>query len=209
MIKVGLTGNLGGGKTFVSKIFETKGVPVYNCDNRSKWLILNNPELISKIKEEFGENIYEGESVFKNISKIAFVEGSKEKLHILMKLISPYFDTDLESFYQKNKDEKFCLVESAILYEYNMEENLDKVIYVTASEETRLKRAMDRDGMSPEDYRIRMQNQINFAEKIKRSEFIIYNDGRTMEELNYEVNYIYNHYYSNNLNTMPYKAYKL
>ena len=207
-LRVGITGSMGSGKSFVANLFAERGVPVYNCDLRSKYLLLNNTELIAKIKQEFGENIYdEGESVFKNLSKITFVEGDRTKIDLLMSLIGPYFEADLEAFYEEHKDKKFCLVESAILYEHKMDEKLDKVIYVTASEETRIKRTMDRDGISAEHYRIRMKNQIDSIEKIKRSDFNIYNQDMDMDELNYHINHIYNFYSGNTdaLNeTMPY-----
>ena len=208
MIKCGVTGEMGSGKSFVVNLFAERGVPVYNCDNRSKWCILNNTELIAKIKQEFGVNIYTGESVFKNLSKITFVEGDRTKLDLLMSLVSPYFNADLDAFCEQHKNEKFCLIESAILYESKMDEKMDKVIYVTASEEVRIKRAIDRDGITEEQYKIRMKNQIDSTEKIKRSDFIIYNQDMTMDELNYHIEHIYNFYSGNQVKTFPYSTQK-
>ena len=209
LIRVGITGEMGSGKSFVANLFAERGVPVYNCDNRSKWCILNNNELIVKIKQEFGENIYtEGESVFKNLSKITFIEGDRTKLDLLMSLVSPYFNADLDAFCETHKDEKFCLIESAILYESKMNEGMDKVIYVTASEEVRIRRAMDRDGITEEHYKIRMKNQMDSIEKIKRSDFVIYNQDMTMDELNYHIAHIYNFYSGNQIKTFPYSSQK-
>lgn len=177
MLRTGITSEMGAGKTFISNVFATKGVKIYNCDNQSKWLILNNSELIEKIKKEFGEDIYEGESVFKNLSKQTFVVGGDSKLKLLMSLISPYFQEDLLSFYERNKEEKFCLVESAILFEHNMEKDLDRVIYVSVPEDIRIQRAISRDGITAEQYRIRMKDQIDPIIKIRKSDYVISNYG--------------------------------
>jgi len=175
MIKVGVTGEMGSGKSYISKLFERKGVPVYNCDKGSKHLVMNDVNLILAIKEEFGEDIYVGESVFKNLSKLVFIEGDKTRLNKLMSIISPFIEADMQRFYEEHKDEKFCLVESAILYENKMDENLDKVIYVACPEEIRIRRAIERDGITERDYHNRMEKQISSIDKIKRSEHIIYN----------------------------------
>ena len=189
MLKIGITGEMGSGKTYVSKLFERKGVPVYNCDKGSKHLVMNDVNLILAIKEEFGEDIYVGESVFKNLSKLVFIEGDKTRLNKLMSIISPFIDADMERFYVEHKDDKFCLVESAILYENKMDERLDKVIYVACPEEIRIRRSIERDGITERDYHNRMEKQISSVDKIKWSEYIVYNaDYGDTEQL---VNQIY------------------
>ena len=89
-----------------------------------------------------------------------------------------------------------------------MNEGMDKVIYVTASEEVRIRRAMDRDGITEEHYKIRMKNQMDSIEKIKRSDFVIYNQDMTMDELNYHIAHIYNFYSGNQIKTFPYSSQK-
>jgi dephospho-CoA kinase len=175
MLKIGITGFMGSGKTYIANLFAKKGVPVYNCDKGSKNLVMNNADLILAIKAEFGEDIYSGESVFKNLSKIVFIKGDKTRLNKLMSIISPFIQADMERFYAEHKDHKFCLVESAILYENKMEEKLDKVIYVSCPEEIGMRRAIERDGITEQDYKNRMEDQISSIDKIKMSEHIIYN----------------------------------
>ena len=174
MKRIGITGDLGSGKSFIANKFALRGVPVYNCDRGSKNLVMTNSDLILEIKAEFGEYIYV-DNVFKSIAKLVFLENDDTRLKKLMSIISPYINVDMEKFYEDNKDSKFCLVESAILYESKMEEKLDDVIYVAAPEEIRIKRAMERDGMTEQEYHNRMKNQISYVDKIKNSKYIIYN----------------------------------
>ena len=191
--KIGITGELGSGKTTLTKIFEQKGVPVYNCDNGSKQLVLTNSELIQKIKSEFGETIYDG-NVFKNLSKIVFAENAEDKLKILTSLIEPYINADIDLFFEKNKEQKFCLIESAILFETDLHKKVDDILYVVVPENIRIDRANARDGMTEREYKIRMKNQLPWIDKIKRSVFTIHNTN--FEVAKETIEYIY-HYYTN------------
>lgn len=189
--KIGLTGELASGKTYISKIFESRGIPVYNCDNGSKNLLITNLDLIQKIKSEFGNDIYEG-NVFSNLSKIVFAENAEDKLKILTSLIKPYIDADIDNFFDINKKQKICMIESAILFESDLYKKVDDVIYVVVPESIRIQRAFDRNGMTEKEYKIRMKNQISWIDKIKRSSFTIHN---TNYELAKEtIDYIYDYY---------------
>jgi dephospho-CoA kinase len=176
MLRVGITGEMGSGKTFIANLFAGKGVPVYNCDRAAKELTANDPELILQIKKHFGENIYEG-NVFKNLSDIVFASDGKDNLKILADLIHPHIYTDIDKFVETNSGNKtgFCLIESAILYENGMDKKLDAVIYVSSPEKTRKKRAMDRDKITEIEYDNRMKNQISSTTKIHKSNYIVYN----------------------------------
>ena len=171
-IRVGITGDMGSGKTWISMLFEQKGVPVYNCDENSKRLISTLPELITEIKTEFGENMYEG-NLFKNLAAIVFVDEAR--LEKLTSIIRPYINNDIESFFTKHSEEKFALIETATLYEVGMNKILDRVIYVHADEKVRMERAKTRSGTTEEDYRNRMKNQINSVKKIRMSDYTISN----------------------------------
>lgn len=191
MIKVGITGELGAGKSFISKIFEVLGISVYNSDDRSKKLISTNHELISKIKDVFGENIYEG-NLYKNLADVVFVDD--DKLSLLTSLISPYLIEDINNFYKENSDEKFCLIESAILFESELINLVDRVIYVYVPEDIRIERAKLRSNLSEEEYKNRMKNQMDSVEKIKKSDYIISNyDDFNINEMVYQIfDHLYN-----------------
>jgi dephospho-CoA kinase len=193
-IKLGLTGELASGKSTICDIFESRGVPVYNCDNGSKNLVITNLDLIQKIKSEFGNDIYDA-NIFNNLAKIVFAENAEEKLKTLTALITPYINADIDLFFDTNKDEKFCLIESAILFETDLYKKVDDILYVVVPENIRIKRAIGRNGMTEKEYKIRMKNQIFWIEKVRRSTFTIHNiDFEVAKET---IDYIYD-YYANN-----------
>jgi len=192
MLKVGITGEMGSGKTFIANLFKTeKKVPVYNCDQAAKILMVTNEKLIEDVKKHFGENIYEGH-VFKNLSNIVFAkdEQSVANLKILSDLIHPYIYEDIEEFCKKNKTALFVLIESAILYENKMEKNLNLVIYVSVPLEIRKKRALERDKITSEDYDNRMKTQISTDIKTSKCNYIIFNNG--FNNMKDRVNSVYN-----------------
>lgn len=174
MLKVGITGELGAGKSYISELFRDKDVPYYNCDDNSKKLLVTIPELIQKVKVEFGETIYEG-NIYKNLANLVFLKDDDTKLTKLVSIIDPFIKEDIDKFYETNKDSKWVLIESATLYEVGMEKTLDRIIYVSVPEEIRFQRAFQRSGMTKEDYVNRMKNQIDSITKIKKSDYIISN----------------------------------
>lgn len=190
MIKTGITGEMASGKTTISKMFVEKGVPYYNCDDNSKKLLITIPNLIEEIKQEFGETIYEG-NVYKNLAQLVFLKDDDTKLRKLVSIIEPFINADIENFYEQNKESKWCLIESATLYESEMEKTLDRVIYVLVPEEERIKRAFQRSGLTEQDYKNRMKNQIDSITKIKKSDYIICNYSDF--DINQLVEQVYDH----------------
>jgi dephospho-CoA kinase len=195
MIRLGITGELGSGKTTICKIFEERGIPVYNCDNGSKNLVITNLDLIKKIKSEFGNDIYDG-NIFSNLSKIVFVENAEDRLKKLSSLIEPYINADIDLFFDTNKDKKFSIIESAILFESDLYKKVDDIIYVVVPENIRIQRAFERNGMSEKEYKIRMKNQIYWIDKVKRSSFTIHNTDFEIAKETTE--YIYDYYAHSN-----------
>lgn len=189
-LRVGITGSMGSGKSFVANLFAERGVPIFNCDNHSKELLVTVPELIDLIKKEFGEDIYEG-NVYKNLAQKVFAEGSEAELDKLTSLINPFINADIDKFFADNQTAKFCLIETATLYEVGMDKILDRVIYVTAPEIMRLQRAKERSGITEQEYKNRMKHQIDSTLKIRKSDYIIYNDD--FDQTNRLVEQIYNH----------------
>lgn len=190
MIKVGITGELASGKTSMSKLFVDKGVPYYNCDDNSKKLLVTIPELIEAVKAEFGETIYDG-NVYKNLAELVFLKDDNTKLNKLVSIIDPFINADIEKFYQENANAKWCLIETATLYEVEMEKSLDRVIYVWVPEDIRIRRAFQRSGLTSQDYYNRMKNQIDSITKITKSDYIISNyDDFNIPEM---IDQIWNH----------------
>jgi len=185
MLKVGITGLMGSGKSYISSQFSELGVPVYNSDERAKWVNNNIPELKEQLIAEFGDVYTNGLLDKYKVRKIVFVEGGEEKLKRLNQLCHPYVRKDFEDFCTLHKDKPFILAESAILFESGMSEKMDRIIFVDVWYSVRLERAMKRDNITREEYDTRMKSQQDDSEKKRRSDFIIDNStpGLKLEEI--------------------------
>ena len=175
MKKVGITGNIGSGKSYVCKMFENLGIPVFYSDDETKKLYLI-PSVKKLIIKRFGEEVYFKDGtlnrkllsyhLFKNEEAMRFIES------VLYPALNQHFDEWCEL--QKTP---YVLYESAILFEKNYQKFFDKIIFVSASEDVRLQRVMQRDGCSEENVRSRMRLQTCEETKISKADFVIFNDG--------------------------------
>ena len=177
-LKVGITGGIGSGKTTVCKIFETLGIPVYYADDRAKALMVEDEKLVSDIKNIFGEDAYllNGELNRKYIADIAF--HNPLKLKELNIAVHPAVLEDGNRWHAEQKDALYTLKEAALIFESDSYKHLDKIITVFAPQNVRLERVILRGGnLTKQDIEARMSKQLPEEEKMKRSNFIIYNDG--------------------------------
>lgn len=176
MIKVGLTGGIGSGKSTVSKILISKGFSVYNSDNRAKWLMNNNDNLKSNIVSIFGDKAYlKGSLNRKYLSAKVFNDSLK--LKALNNLVHPLVAIDFKNWLLDQKSKDFVFKEAAILIESGAYKEMDKIIVLSCPENIRLERVLKRDGNSPELVKKRMQNQISETEKINHADFVVKNNG--------------------------------
>ena len=174
MLKIGLTGGIGSGKTIVAKIFELLDIPVYYADEASKRLYHTDKELMMNIKKHFGEDVYTNDQL--NRSRLAeIVFNSPEKLELLNSLVHPPTIRDAEQWMNRQTS-PYIVKEAALIFESGSAAGLDYVIGVKAPQSLRIKRVMDRDGFSREDILSRMDKQINEEMKLKLCDFIINND---------------------------------
>jgi dephospho-CoA kinase len=177
MIKACITGEMGSGKSYCSKIFEQMGIPVFYTDDISRNIFNTNQELRKEICKEFG-NLYNEDGIIipKLLRDIVFVQGAESKLKRLNEIVHPYVFKEYEDFCQLHTDKPYTLAETALLFETNMRMMIDKVIYVCVDLDLRIKRTFERSGFSEEEYKQRMKAQINSETKKKLSDFIIYNN---------------------------------
>ena len=188
MIKVGLTGGIGSGKSTVSKILISKGFSVYNSDNRAKWLMNNDDNLKSNIISIFGDKAYlKGSLNRKYLSAKVFNDSLK--LKALNNLVHPLVAIDFKNWLLHQKSKDFVFKEAAILIESGAYKEMDKIIVVSCPENIRLERVLKRDGNSPELVKKRMQNQISETEKINHADFVIKNNG-SKSDLVLEVEFV-------------------
>jgi dephospho-CoA kinase len=174
MLKVGLTGGIGSGKTTIAKIFELLNVPVYYADEASKRLYHTDQDLIHNIKKHFGEDVYTNEQL--NRSKLAaIVFNDPNKLELLNALVHPPTIRDAEEW-MKNQTAPYIIKEAALLFESGSAKGLDYIIGVKAPSHFRIKRVMERDGLSREDVISRADRQIDEEIKMRLCDFIIVNN---------------------------------
>ncbi len=172
MIKVGLTGGIGSGKTTIAKIFEVLGIPVYNSDIRAKE-ILYSENILKKIKENFGEKVFEkGILSKKKLAQIVF--SDKNKLQILNNIIHPAVAKDFAQWY-KMQTAPYIIKEAAILFESGAYKTMDYIITVYAPKNERIKRVIKRDGITEKEVLARIKNQWSDIKKIKNADYVIKN----------------------------------
>lgn len=175
MLKIGLTGGIGSGKTTVAKVFEVLGIPVYYADDAAKELMHKNEPLKQQLIAHFGKATYfeNGELNRKHLSSIVFAD--KEKLALLNSLVHPATIAYAEEWFNK-QTAAYVVKEAALLFESGTAEGLDYVIGVTAPLTVRLKRVMDRDAVTAEEVKRRMANQIDEQLKMKLCNFVLHNN---------------------------------
>lgn len=179
MIRVGLTGNIGSGKSTVSKIFSTIGIPVFIADQESK-LLYREEDVKAIIKKEFGDSVFGRDREIDLKALADHIFNSKKALLKINSIIHPLTLEKYHHWLDNHKNEVYTIHESAILFENDLQGHFDKIINVSAPLEIRLRRVMERDGTIAEKVRDRMQNQLTDEEKNKLADFVIVNDGVQM-----------------------------
>lgn len=179
MLKVGITGGIGSGKTYICKIIEQLGYPVYNADVRAKELTNSNSNIKSAVKSLFGKDIYvNGELNRSAVAKLVFEDSTL--LEKLNRIIHPEVQNDFETWANSNFDNSIVFKEAAILFESGMYKLMDANILVTAPLNIRIGRVMERDGVSKNDVLKRINNQFSDEEKLKLANYTIVNDGKVL-----------------------------
>jgi dephospho-CoA kinase len=174
MVRVGLTGGIGSGKSTVAHVFEILGTPVYYADKEAKRLMNEDPEIKKQLIEHFGQGAYTGNTLNRRfIADIVFKD--KEKLQILNSIVHPITIARAEEWMQQQRT-PYVIKEAALIFESGSQENLDYVIGVSAPLNVRIQRTMTRDGVSREEVLSRMQNQIQESIKMSLCDFVIRND---------------------------------
>lgn len=175
MIKVAITGNIGAGKTTISKLFKELGVPVFNSD-----LCARNAENDVIIKQGFkdilGDDIYVNDQLDRvKMRSIVFVD--KDKLKLVNELVIPYVKKSFEEFILEHSDANYVMLESAILFETGADIDFDYIVSVAADTDIRIKRVLNRDKVTLEEVQNKLNNQWPLADVMAKSDFVIENNG--------------------------------
>lgn len=177
MLKVGVTGGIGSGKTTVCLLFQQLfNIPVYYADVRAKHIINENQIIKEQIVALFGEEAYLNNEYNRTFiaSKVFYNNTLLQQLNAI---VHPAVFIDAQQFFNKHQSENYVLYEAAILFESGGYKTMDKNILVTAPTELRIERTINRDGITADEVMQRIKNQKPDEEKIKLSNFVIINDG--------------------------------
>lgn len=176
-LKVGITGGIGTGKSTVAKILVALGYPVYFSDDRAKWLMENNQQLVTELTYLLGELTYVSEKLNRAYiaEKLFSTPALKEKINAL---VHPFVRADFK-LWVENQTQSIVFQESALLVETGAVQLFDALIVVTAPLEDRVKRIQKRDGLNTSEIERRFANQFSDEEKIKVADFVLINDERS------------------------------
>lgn len=168
-MKIGITGGIGSGKSYICQRLKTRGIEVYDCDSAAKRLIRTSDSIRRQLTQLIGEDTYIGDSLNK-VAVARFLLASESNAQAIDHIVHP-------AVFQDFMDSGMQWMESAILYESRINKLVDRVIVVTAPLEIRIQRVMQRDGITRENVEQWMQRQWSQEEVRKRADYEIVNDG--------------------------------
>ena len=177
MISIAITGGIGSGKTFVSNLLKERGIPIYNSDDEAKRLMVSDEGIRRDLMALLGEDVYQGDALNKSLlASYLFADaGNAARINAI---VHPRVRADFSRWLSERQDVEVAGLECAILYEAGFENTVDKVVMVYAPESLRIERAMKRDNATESQIRARIAAQMDDEEKSRRSDYVIYTDGR-------------------------------
>lgn len=174
MKKVAITGNMGSGKTLVSRIFESTGIPVYYADSEAKKLY-SDTGILLRIKSLFGSKVFENNSIsFHKLAQVVF--SDETALRKLESVIHPKVADSFLKWAEQQSDAPYVIMENAVLFEGGFDAHFHRIIFVSCPEEIRIRRIIERDHTTAESVVQRMKHQWKEAQKISRCHDVIIND---------------------------------
>ena len=181
MLKIGLTGGMGSGKSTVAAIFELMGVPVYYADIRAKQLMEEDTVLRASIEAHFGAGCYtDGKLNRPYLASLVF--NDPEKLSVLNALVHPVTLADAAAWMKKQDAAGFpyAVKEAALIFESKSDQQLDKVIGVSSPLPLRIQRIIERDGLSESQILERIRSQMDEDEKMRKCDVVLINDEKQL-----------------------------
>ena len=176
MLKIGLTGGIGSGKSIVGKAFEMMGVPVYVADLEARRLLNSNLTIRSLLIARFGDQIYDSSEDLNRKQLAEIVFNDTKALNDINSIVHPVVRKDFKKWCESYSHLSYVIQESAILFDTGLYKNFDKIITVSANEDIRIQRVVERDSTSKELIFERIRNQFPESVRIEKADFVIYNN---------------------------------
>ncbi len=179
MLRIGITGGIGSGKSIASRVFHALGVPVYDADTRARWVMENDPALRAELQAAFGPDTYDAAGRLNRLALAATVFRDPARLAHLNGLVHPHVGTDFARWAgaAQQAGHAYVLKEAALLFEAGSARQLDRVITVFAPVPVRVARVLRRDPQrSPADVAAIMAKQLSEDEKQRRAHYVLVND---------------------------------
>ncbi len=178
MIRVGITGGIGSGKSHICKVFECLGIPVFYADDEVKKMYDDTPSVHAQLIQEFGKEIYDGEILNrKQLAQKVF--GNREALAKLNAIAHPAVSKRFLEWSERQENAPYVLHEAALMFESSAHKLMDKIITVTSPIDIRLQRVMHRDRCTREEVLQRMAHQLSDEERNTRADFVIVSNNAT------------------------------
>ena len=181
IVKIGVTGGIGAGKSVVCRIFAALGIPVYDADTHARHLLMSDPVLVRQVKANFGEESYKADGTLNRVYLANEVFQDEEKLTLLNGLVHPRVAIDFNKWLQLHQNVPYVIKEAALIFEAESYKNLNAVVTVSAPEELRIRRTIIRD-----EHRNRQQieeiirKQLPEEERLSRADYKITNDDKSL-----------------------------
>lgn len=179
MIRLGITGGIGSGKSYVARLLAQGGLPVYDTDTEAKRLMLSDADIRAGLISLLGERVYVDEKLNKPLLA-DYLFASDEHASRINSIVHPCVKRDFLRWAASRAEHEVVALESAILYESGFDDVVDYVVAVYAPLEVRIRRAMERDCATEEQVKSRISSQMNEELKRDRADFVIVNDGRAL-----------------------------
>lgn len=180
MLKVGVTGGIGSGKTTVCKVFELLGIPVFYADDVAKSIMQTDPVLKTALLNTFGENSYTKDGMLNRAYISSIVFNDNQELEKLNSLVHPAVLRAFDNWVLEHHESPYVIKEAALLYESGGFKMCNKSILVIAPTLIKMNRVKLRDGISEEDIQLRMNRQFSDEMKIKYADHILNNDEKQL-----------------------------
>lgn len=174
MLKVGLTGSIGSGKSTIAGVFRVLGIPIYMADEEAK-KILDLPEIVDQVVGLFGKNLTNADGLINRQALAAEVFSDAEKLGRLNAVIHPRVRSHFSEWIENTVNAPYIMQEAAIMYESGFSIFFDKIIVVAAPVEERIARVVKRDIMTRQQVLDRMDKQWSETKKLEQADYVIFN----------------------------------